>query len=270
MTHKEKEDILVVVEPTQDTHIALERAIITSRLRPVKPTLHLFLGVDEETNDLKARNPNLIRDDKWLENLIKPIKDENLEFTYHFSWSIEWDESLLNCADQLKPDSILIPDYEAGLRRAMFSDSKWNIMRHANCSVMICRPGASGHRKKVLAAVNIQKDDNKYRELNEKILDRSSLIAKLYDAELFVVNAYPDSLNYPNREWIMKRTGLPSKNVHAREGSPAEVISDYANEIGADVVVIGTMARSGARSLMRGNTSEKVLSRITQDVVTCC
>jgi universal stress protein E len=270
MTQNEQEVILVVVEPTQDSHIALDRAIITSRLRAVKPRLHLFLGVDEEANDQKAKNPKLIRDYQWLESLLQPIKDENLEFTVHISWSTEWDESLLACAEQLKPDSILIPDYEASSRRAVFTDAKWNIMRRAHCAVMICRPGTSGLRKKILAAVNIQKDDSKYRELSERILDRSAQIAAFYDAELFVVNAYKDSLSYPNREWIMKRTGLPSKNVHARAGSPAEVISDYANEIGADLVVIGTMARTGARSLMRGNTSEKVLSRISQDVVTCC
>ncbi|MDT8399947.1 MAG: universal stress protein [Pseudomonadales bacterium] len=265
----QKEELLVVIEPSQENHIALERAILTSRLREVKPVLHLFIGVDAESTDLKARNANLFRDNKWLENLLKPIEEEGLEYTYEFSWSIEWAEALLINADRVHPDLILIPDYEAGIRRSLFSDSKWAILRRSACPVMIVRPGASSHRKRILAAINVQNEDPKYVELNEKIISKSLQVAKLYKAELFVVNAYSDSLNYPNREKIMARTALPSKNVHAEQGDTADIIAEYANRIKADLVVMGTMARKGALSLMRGNTSERLLNRIKQDVITC-
>ncbi len=48
---------------------------------------------------------------------------------------------------------------------------------------------------------------------------------------------------------------------------PASVIPRYAREIGADTVLIGTMARQGASALMKGNTSEKVLSKLDLDVI---
>ena len=148
------------------------------------------------------------------------------------------------------------------------ANSKWALLRKSPCPVMVVKSNASGRRTKVLAAVNIQNQKEAYATLNEKILSNGMLISKLYDAEFFVINAYPNSLNYPNREKIISMTQLPSKNVHAEEGEPAEVIANYAKEIEADIVLIGTMARSGARALMRGNTSEKVLKKLTQDVVT--
>lgn len=40
------------------------------------------------------------------------------------------------------------------------------------------------------------------------------------------------------------------------------MISRYAKEIDADTVLIGTLARQGTKALMKGNTSEKVLSKL--------
>jgi len=60
----------------------------------------------------------------------------------------------------------------------------------------------------------------------------------------------------------MKISGLPTDRVHAEEGDPATVISRYAKEIGADTVLIGTLARQGTKAFMKGNTSEKVLSKL--------
>ena len=34
--------ILVIIEPSQDKHLALDRALITSKLRKVAPKLHLM------------------------------------------------------------------------------------------------------------------------------------------------------------------------------------------------------------------------------------
>jgi len=120
----------------------------------------------------------------------------------------------------------------------------------------------------MLAAINIQKhDDPNYARLNEKILAKGQEIAEHYGADFYVVNAYKDSMHFPDRQHIMRISGLPSERVHAEEGDPATVISRYAKELGADTVLIGTMARQGASALMRGNTSEKVLSKLDVDVI---
>lgn len=266
-----EECLLVIIEPTNDKHIALERAIITSRLRQDKPRLHLFIAVDPESNDLKARNQSLYRDKQWLDALTAPITDEGLDYSYDLCWSNEWMEAVLTCADRIKPDVMLIPDYEPGVRRSLFTASKWGLLRNSRTPVMIVRPGASNLRKVVLAAVNIQseKEDDRYQELNEKILSKGAGVAKLYGADFYVVNAYRDSMHYPDRERIMAKAGLESKFVHAEEGRPEDVISSYANEIKADIIVIGTMSRQGAAALMKGNTSEKLLEKISQqDVIT--
>ncbi len=88
-----------------------------------------------------------------------------------------------------------------------------------------------------------------------------------YGADFYVINAYKDSMHFTDRQKIMKLSGLPTDRVHVEEGDPASVISRYAKEIDAGTVLIGTMARQGAAALMRGNTSEKLLSKLDLDVI---
>ncbi len=266
MAHQES--LLVIIEPTQESQIALDRAIITSQLRENKPRLHLFFSVDEENTDLQARNPKLYRNGDWLKAVIQRVEDAGLDYDYELCWSTEWYKAVLNYSDRVSPDTVYIPDYAPEVRRSLFTNSKWALLRKSLCPVMIIRPGASSHRKKILAAVNIQNENPKYVELNDKILKKGLAVAKLYNADFYVINAYSDSLNYPNREKILKMTGLPSKYVHVEEGQPSDVIPEYAKRIGADLVIIGTMARSGASAFMRGNTAEKVLLNLPQDVMT--
>lgn len=263
-----QEYILVIIEPSQDSHIALERALITAKTREVPPKLHMFICVDSDNTDLKARNPNLYRNRAWLEDLIKPAAESGLEYDYELCWSSEWTSAVLNCSDRIKPDTIFIPDYESGVRRTMFTNSKWDLLRKSFCPVMIVRPAASSHRKVILAAVNIQAEKEKYQELNEKILSHSKRVAKLYDADVYVVNAYKDSMHYPDREKLLKLSGISTEKVHLGEGDPADIISDYADEINADLVIMGTLRRTGAAALMRGNTAERVFMKVKQDVLT--
>jgi len=47
--------------------------------------------------------------------------------------------------------------------------------------------------------------------------------------------------------------------VVVRAGSPARVIDDYATEIAADLVVMSTRARGGARRFIFGSVTEQVI-----------
>ena len=50
-------------------------------------------------------------------------------------------------------------------------------------------------------------------------------------------------------------------------GYPATGIVDYAKEVGADLIVIGTRGRGGFASLMLGSTSQAVIHDATCDVL---
>ena len=260
--------LFVVVDPTQNDHVALERAIITSRLRDVPPKLKVFVGVDSAAVSLDADNPDIYRDTHWFEALKKPLEEAKLDYTLVICWSTQWQDAVLQAAKKTEADLILVPDYSAKNTRNRFSDAKWQLLRNAKCPVLICRPGADSQRKTVLAAVKMQDSSTVYTELNEKILARGRWMAERYNADFQVVNAYSDSMNYPDRGQMVRKIDIESDKIHVRQGPAEDVVAEVAEEIGADIVVIGTLKRRGVLLAMRGNTSERVMSKVRQDVMT--
>ncbi len=268
MNMETAERVLVVVDPTKDNHPALDRSVITSRIRTPRPKIHVFMGVDGESIDTRATNPALYRNAEWFINMLKPLEDEGLDFTSQASWSTEWQQSILEAAKQIQADMIVIPDYSINAHAGFLSDSNWALLRKSQCPVLIVRPEARAQRKTILAAINVQAKDERYLKLNEKVLARGKWAADHYGAEFHVVNAYSDSLHYPDLGQIVRNTGLSSEFIHVKQGAPEDVISEMARELNADVVVIGTLAREGVLAAMRGNTSEKVIGKVKQDVMT--
>ncbi|MFW5949683.1 MAG: universal stress protein, partial [Halolamina sp.] len=53
-----------------------------------------------------------------------------------------------------------------------------------------------------------------------------------------------------------------------REGRPAATISEYANEVGADVVATGTRGRHGENRYLIGGVAESVVRRCPVPVLT--
>ena len=259
--------VLVIIEATQEKHLALERAVITSEIKEPGSHVHLFISVDAEGTNLGAENDYLYRDDTWLKAITGKLDSVGAKYSFELCWSNEWQKAVLKSAQRFGPDHIFMPAPQDS-KKSLFSNQQWALLRTSGAPVSIIRSSDIKPRKKLLAAVNIQKhDDPEYARLNEKILTEGQDIARHYGADFYVVNAYKDSMHFPDRQKIMKISGLPTDRVHAEEGDPATVISRYAKEIEADTVLIGTMARQGASALMKGNTSEKVLNKLDLDVI---
>lgn len=55
--------------------------------------------------------------------------------------------------------------------------------------------------------------------------------------------------------------------IHLQRGDAAEIIPSTIRELGADTLVIGTVARSGISGLVMGNTAERVLDTVSVSVV---
>ena len=240
----EQERVFVVVDPTASNHIALQRAIITARFRTPAPTLYIFIAVDSESIDTRATNDSLFKNSQWFEEEIHgPLNKEGLDYQIEISWSSEWQRSILKSANRFGADVILLPIQKKKKHalRITFSESKWKVLKKATCPVILVRPGAAEQRKTILAAVNFQAIGDQQRLLNANILASGKWLAEHYGAELHVVNAYKDSMNYPDRGKLAKETGLPSENIHVVPGYTDEAVAKTAKEILADLVIMGTL-----------------------------
>lgn len=112
-----------------------------------------------------------------------------------------------------------------------------------------------------------------YSETAQRTLAVARRFADAHGAELHVLYARVpgDDVNCPtdleSEAWL----GGPARNVvqAEREGDGvAEVILDYADEVGADLIVMGTHGRTGIERAMLGSVTEKVVRRSPSPVLT--
>ena len=60
---------------------------------------------------------------------------------------------------------------------------------------------------------------------------------------------------------------IDDHDVFMVEGDPSKSIPDFAKRVSADVVVMGTVGRSGFTGLLIGNTAERIFERVDCDVL---
>lgn len=264
--------ILIVVDPTHDKPVALNRAIVTTELiantpgAPTEVQMHILVAADMDNNDTSADNVKMRRDREWfLKDVLSPLEDSGLNYSLEVSWSSDWYGSILKTAEDFGAELILLPMMQKPSNaERLFSESIWRLLRTAACPVLIVQPAAQSNRSVVLAAVNFQSHKSEYQKLNELIIERGQWISKTYDAKMHVVNAYSDSLHYPDRTQLAQRTEVDTANIHVKNGDADDVIAGVANEVKADIVVIGTRSRFNR---WRGNTAEKIITKVDCDIL---
>lgn len=267
MTQQQK--VFVVVDPTAEQHIALERAIIVSALLTDKPFIYVFVAVDADATDTRANNDNLFRNQSWFDEQIKrPLTEAGIEYLIDVSWSTDWQESIRQSAKRFGADLIYLPvQARTNNSRFTFTESKWQLLKGAYCPVVLIRPNANAQRKVILAAVNFQAQRDVQRELNTKILQQAKHFAAAYGADLHLVNGYLDSMNYPDRGRLANESGVASNHIHVKNGYTSDVVSAVAEELDADLVIMGTLGQYGMATTRRGNTAERLIAALSTDIM---
>ncbi len=145
---------------------------------------------------------------------------------------------------------------------------------------------------RVLAAVSVPHDEND--TLNEHLMGMAETLAQMESSEIHVVHIWkPEGLtvlenqyDYAGQvaEWVehlelshkrwfdafMERQApaVSAAQRHFLEGEPGLVIPQLAEEIGADLIVMGTVCRTGLKGFFIGNTAEKVLNHAKVSLLT--
>ena len=198
---------------------------------------------------------------------------------------------------------VKLAEEPAWLGRFVSSDDM-HLLRKCPCPVWLIQGGAATTTTgKVLAAIDFDPElsGQEQQALNEKILSFASSVALFEMAELHILHAWdspiagfaslwsddPDEAEkqaldgeYRVRrdmigqceQWLRRKLGeedFAYLNPHTRllHGSPEEHIPAYAESIAADVVVMGTVGRTGVPGLIIGNTAEDVLQQLRCSVV---
>lgn len=154
---------------------------------------------------------------------------------------------------------------------------------------MLVSHETSVKHKPVIAALDVCSGEERHEVLNKIVLEQARTVADVIGSAISVVNAFRmvtpmmavgaiDPTPYPTPADLLREhleearmLGAPYKvareNVYVEEGSAAYTINHRAKELGAGIIVIGTVARKGIGGAVIGNTAESVLEGSPVDVL---
>ncbi len=259
-------NLLVLVDPTKDTHPALDRAALNASLRKdnAKSKIIVLLAVDPEVDNLDATNPKITRPVSWIQEQLANISERSIDHEIVISWATDWAHTAINMIEANDIDMIMVPFY-GNTKKHVLSDEKWKLLRNAQVPTILVSPHSDEMRNVILASIRSQEPS--YAELNQRVIERGQEGARIYGAELHIVNAYKDSMDFPDRVKIAKMADIPNEHVHVMVGNPATVIHELATKLHADTVLIGNNRRKGLKGKLRGNTIEKIVEHLGRDVI---
>lgn len=260
-------DVLVVIDPTEREQYALTRALMMNDFIKGGVKVHLFISLEQEKlQSLNSAGEFYAKSD-WFEQVAKPLKEANIEFTSEVYWTENWHDSVVDASKRYNIDLIILSDYRKEDRATELSATKWSLLRDSICPVLIVDPTTKLHKRTILSAVNMQTDNPKYAKLNDKIIQISNVIAESYGAQKHFVNACEGIDEFPDRQRMMRIGDTGRKNIHIKIGDPTDVIGEVSKAIDTDMVIIGTLARKGVMAAMVGNKSEDIIKRLNRDVL---
>ncbi|WP_425431731.1 universal stress protein UspE [Ferrimonas sediminum] len=290
--------LLVVIDPSRDEQPALARAAHLARCAGTRLTLFLSIFdfsyemtsmLSQEERDA-MRNGVVMQRQKWLEQLAEPLKAEGIDVDFEVVWHNRPFESIINHV--LNNDiAYIIKSTHAHdkLKSVIFTPTDWHLLRKAPVPVLLVKENDWPAKGNILAAVNVAADDEDHKELNERIVSKAVSLASLIDATVHLVNGYPGTpvniaIELPDFDAhaynksikqhhqariaeLAARHDIDEAHCHVLEGLPEDVIPDLARELNAELVMLGTVGRSGLSAALIGNTAEHVIDSLECDLV---
>ena len=167
------------------------------------------------------------------------------------------------------------------------------LLRVCPCPVWLIGQRPSPHTPwRLVAAINPSPDDETEQQLNLMVVAWALMLKDITGADLTLLHAWTVfggsvlRSRLPKHEFdeyveTARRTAedamaaftkpladrLNGVTVELVEGEPEGAISHFVDRKGVDLVVMGTVARSGIPGLVMGNTAERVLQRLRGSVL---
>ena len=194
-----------------------------------------------------------------------------------------------------KHDLVIMPaEARSGLKDRLFGSTSLHLMRKCPCPVWAMKSTWRERFHRILAAVDPLWTAEAKDQLNINIMDLATSLAEMEQSELHIVHAW----NFRGDHLVRIRGGMSGETIdqltsqtraihkkgfdeligkyslgnlnhrlHFLKGDPAALITDLAAEHAIDLIIMGTVCRTGVAGFFIGNTAENVLQQVNCSVL---
>ncbi|HSG91499.1 MAG TPA: universal stress protein [Pseudomonadales bacterium] len=291
---KKIRNILVVMDMPRQTQTALARA--EKLAKHFGAHLHLVSFVHHDMYDQKdvfdTHQRNEIRKTlehergEWLQKRLRDAKMLAMDVDTEVVWERHIHEWIVDACKAERFDLVLKTANRS--RTLMHMPTDWHLLRECPAPIWLASQTRGAPKPIVLATVDPTRRDRAHKALDKKVLDAATSYAKTHDAEVHIgwcvetpeVLADLDIIDARKYEKKMLATmkprlqelaaafDIPAKRIHTPGGHTEKSMAGLAAQLKAELIVLGTAARTGVSGMVVGNTAEKVLSGVRCDMLT--
>jgi len=251
----------------------------------------------------ELRNIAVTEKRDWLDELVKSVAADGEPVEAKVIIGKSFVEIIRQVLENNHDLIIKCAEDTGDLRRMLFGSTDMHLMRKCPCPVWIIKPTEHHKYRRILAAVDQDMEEPVTDALNRQILEMSSSLALAEFSELHIVHAWDvvgedifrslrsgisdaevdamvDEEASARRRWLenlvktygreadRNATDILEPQLHLIQGHARQVVPAKANELAADLVVMGTVARTGIAGFFMGNTAESILTQLRCSVLT--
>ena len=191
---------------------------------------------------------------------------------------------------------LVIAGAEGGsvVKSVFFGSTVTHLVRKCPCPVWIIKPGQTIPYGRILAAIDPKPEDSAIGGLNIKIMDLATSLAGMSGAALDVVHAWDvtgndrDTIESEAPPGIYEAILAKHEDMHRDavcallqryplaeidheillpRGLPQRMIAELVQDRDVDLIVMGTVNRTGIPGLLMGNAAETILEAVTCGVL---
>ncbi len=298
--------VLLVLAPVADNQAALDRAVTLAKENDAKLTVVKMVGPRprEAREFAKVMSVSDVHEmviqaaHEQLAELLAPVRMARTRVDTKVLSGTAFLEIIREVLREQHDLVIMTAEHEGGLRAPFFCNTSLHLMRKCPCPVWVVKPTPGKRFARILAAVDTDPHDSavEHDALNTKIMGLATSLATLEQSELHIVHAWTlygeslfrsaqahlneakvDALVREERQRHERQLGKLLDNselgtvisrVHLVKGDADYVLPNLAQEQQIDLIVLGTVCRTGVAGFFIGNTAESVLRNVTCSVLT--
>lgn len=292
------QNILVVISGQHKQHPALQRALKFTGAEALH--IHLFSSIYEPAMELsdvlstdhrkELKRQYLSERSLYLQDIAQTLEKKGIKCSYHVAWHRELHEAIEQAVDEIKPDLVIkrISAERDSLNPFAMPIDR-HLLRYCHAPLLLVR-GSQWTSKPILAAVDPTATDPQHVALNHHVLEYATLLAGISSGQAHTVNTYETPSTIPvsslpgidyqaikddiqqmhgeKMQQLIRQYNFPTQQVHIIEGRADTAIHCMANELDAQILVLGTVGRTGLSATFIGNTAERILAHLTCEILT--
>jgi universal stress protein E len=285
--------LLVVASKENQNNNALLRAVNWAERFDTHITLigftHAEVGdlEDMALSDLSRKDLKHAMIERRQQELDKQIAETNTkaEIKIVVQWTKHIAPAINAYCEQHSFDLVLKSAHHS--ETIFYTPTDWKLMRSCPAPVMIIPTKSWKKKSAIMASLDLITSATGKIELNHRIIQQASDLAKLCEDELHIAYAIKlpqalidmDLVNeekytaklkekiQPTIDSLCNEYEVSPENVHIKAGHPAKVIPSLANKIKAEIVFTGASGRKGVSAKLLGNVAEKILAKLRTDII---